>query len=59
MELMSRINSTEIVYRNILAAKLQRNVSKLIGGNFIRQQDNNPKITIQNKYTANITKDFI
>ena len=41
------------VYKNILSANLQRNASKLIGRNFIMQQDNDPK------HTANTTKDFI
>ena len=47
----SRMNSE--VYRNVLSAKLRRNASKLIGRNFIMQQDNDPK------HTANKTKDFI
>ena len=47
----SRINSE--VYKNILSANLWRNVSKLVGRNFIMQQDKDPK------HTANITKNFI
>ena len=47
----SRMNSE--VYKNILSANLRRNASKLIGRNFIMQQDNDPK------HTANTTKDLI
>ena len=46
----SRMNSE---VKNILSAKLRRNASKLIGRNFIMQQDNDPN------QTANTTKDFV
>ena len=44
----SRMNSE--VNKNILSANIWRNASKLIGRNFIMQQDNDPK------HTANTTK---
>ena len=47
----SRMSSE--VYKTILSTNLRRNVSKLIGRNFIMQQDNDPK------RTANTTKYFI
>ena len=43
----SRLNSE--VNKNILNANLWRNVSKLIGRNFIMQQDNDPKHCQHNK----------
>ena len=43
----SRMNSE--VYKHILSANLWRNMSKLIGRNFLIQQDNNLK------HTANTT----
>ena len=45
----SRMNSE--VYKNILSANLLGNLSKLIGRNFIMQQNNDPN------HTANIKKD--
>ena len=41
------------VYKNIVYANVQRDVSKVIGRNFIMQQDNVPK------HTTNTTKDFV
>ena len=46
----SRINSE--VYKNILSANLRRNASKLIGRNFIMQQDNDPKHTANKQRTS-------
>ena len=40
------------VYRHILSAQVQTNASKLIGRQFILQQDNDPK------HTAKATKEF-
>ena len=46
----SRMNSE--VYKNIMSANLGRNVSKLIGRNFIMQQDNDPKHTVNKQRTS-------
>ena len=35
----------EIVYRHVLSAQVQANASKLIGRQFVLQQDNDPECT--------------